>query len=429
MIDAKNIYDHIYHLTETIGIRLTGSQQEWDAATYLKSQFEKYVTSCSVEQFPVVRRALQEESLQVLIDGNWEPVPIRLFDMSPYTNDGAIKGDIVFFDSHTEYQRSDLSYLEGKAVLHYGGDIEVEEDYRRIMAAKPAFLMMVDTRYTAEYPISNSLLPALVRKYGAVPTVGIAFKDAWRLLTKGAKTAELVAKGTSSTGASCNVIAEIKGSDPNGNCIYMGAHMDSVEASVGADDNAGGCAILAELAKELSAVPHRHTIRLIAFGAEEQLSLGSADYVKKHAEEIRDKGLFMCNFDSCTTAFGWNRITINADPALRDRIRTEFRNREVFYEENRNLDPCNDAFPFMAAGVPGMTLMRNNCDKGRFYHHQPSNTIEMLSAEKAAQLAQACAELIAKMADGEKVTMQIDDTTKADVAALWTEIFGGWDNE
>ena len=428
MIDAKNIYNHIYHLTETIGIRLTGSRQEWDAANYLKDQFEKYVTTCSIEEFPVVRRTLQEETLQVLIDGTWENIPIRLFDMSPYTNDGPVTADIVFFDSHTEYNRKDLSYLAGKAVLHYGGDIEVEEDYRRIMAAKPALLMMVDTRYTAEHPISNSLLPALVRKYGAVPTVAVAFKDAWRLLTKGAKSAQLSVKGSSTMGMSCNVIAEIEGTDPDGHCVYMGAHIVSVEGSVGADDNAGGCAILVELARVLAATPHRHTIRLIAFGAEEQLSLGSADYVKKHTQEIRNKGLFMCNFDSCTTAFGWNRVIINAEDALRDRIRTTFQNREVFYEENRNLDPCNDAFPFMAAGVPGMTLMRNNCDKGRFYHHQPSNTIEMLSPEKAALLADACAELITEMADGNETSLHIDEATKTDVAALWVEIFGGWDN-
>lgn len=428
MISADNLYQDIQYLTEDIGIRLTGSEQEWQAARYLQKRFEQYVPKCEIEEFPVIRRVLQEETLRVRVGGQWENVPIRTYDMSPSTDGTDMEAELVFFDSHTDYQRKDLSYLRGKAVVHYGGDIDAQEDYFRIMQAQPAFLLMVNTRYTAEHPVSNSLLPALVEKHGAVPTAAIAFTDVWRLLTQGADRAALKITGTSGTGSSCNVIAEIPGTDPKALCLYAGAHMDSVAGSVGADDNAGGCAILVELARVLSQVPHRHTIRLIAFGAEEQLSVGSAEYTRRHRREIEKTGRFMCNFDSCTTAVGFNRFTINASTSLRDKLREVYHAHDVYYVENLELDPCNDAFPFMAAGVPGLTLMRSNCDQGRFYHHQPTNTLQMLSMEKAAQLAQASAALLSDLADCREPWElgRIDPDKEADVQALWQEIFGGW---
>lgn len=428
MNSADNLYQDIKYLTEDIGIRLTGSQQEWQAAGYLQKRFLQYVTKCEIEEFPVIRRTLQEETLKIRVGGQWESIPLRTYDMSPSTDGAELEAELVFFDSHTDYQREDLSYLRGKAVLHYGGDIDGEENYFRIIDAQPAFLVMVNTRYTAEHPISNSLLPALVEKHGAVPTASVAFADAWRLLSQGADRASLRITGTSGISTSCNVIAEIPGTDPDALCLYAGAHMDSVAGSVGADDNAGGCAILVELARVLSQTPHRHTIRLIAFGAEEQLSVGSAEYVRCHRRDIEEKGRFMCNFDSCTTAVGWNRFTINASASLRKKLREVYRDHDVYYAENLELDPCNDAFPFMAAGVPGLTLMRSNCDQGRFYHHQPTNTLQMLSMEKAAQLVKASATLLSDLADRRDPWElgRIDPDKEADVSTLWQEIFGGW---
>ena len=70
------------------------------------------------------------------------------------------------------------------------------------------------------------------------------------------------------------------------------------------------CAVLLELARVLAARPHRNTIRLIAFGAEEILSLGSAEYVRTHREELTKHGAFVCDFDVqqlwTETFGGWN---------------------------------------------------------------------------------------------------------------------------
>ena len=427
MSSASNIYKDIAYLTETIGVRVAGTEQEREAAEYLQKRFLEYVPKCEIEEFPATVRDVKSESLRVLVDGEWQDINLKLYNMSRTTDDKDIEADIVFFDGHTDYQREDISYISGKAVLHFGF-VPTEEAFRRIVEAKPAFMMMVDTRYTSELPIANSFLPAFVEKYGSVTAVDIAFYDAWRLMKSGATRAVLNVSGGMFKGTSQNVVAEIPGTDPDALCIYAGGHIDSVAGSPGADDNAVGCAIIVELARLLSQKPHRHTIRLVAYGTEEQLSVGSAMYVKRHREEIEKRGMFMCNFDSCSSAIGWNRFVINANDALRDKMKSVYNAEDVYYTEFTSPDPCNDLFPFTVCGVPGVTLMRNNCASGKFYHHRPDNSLENISCDIAAKLASASAKLIEELADSEDLrdVYTVDRNIADTVEKLWVENYGGW---
>lgn len=431
MISEKSLYQDVKFLTEEIGVRLAGSDAERKAAEYLQHRFLQYVPKCELEEFSVMQRVVKEEKLKVLINGQWESFSTRLYNMAPTTNGEIIEAEIVYFDSHTDYQRSDLSYLHGKAVLHYGVQIAKEDDYRRLLEAGPAFIMIVDTRYTSELPIANSLLPAFVKKYGAIPTIDVAFFDAWKWIAQGATHAMLNVTGSIVQGISQNVIAELPGTDPDPLYIYAGAHIDSVAGSPGADDNAIGCAILLELARILSQKPHRHTIRLIAFGAEEQLSVGSAEYVRKHRQEIENKGRFLCNFDSCASLAGWNRFVINANEALREKMKKEYNTHGVYYVENLAPDPCNDMFPFTAVGIPGVTLMRNNCESGKFFHHRPDNALPSISMARAADLAEASWSLMTNLSDMEDMrkVYTMDLCTKAQVKSLWESTYGGWETQ
>ena len=428
MSSSNYILNDIKHLTEKIGVRITGTKQERKAADYLKSRFLEYVPKCEIEEFPVMVRDVSDEKLEVNLNGEWKSFDVKLFNMSPTTDGETVEAEIVFFDGHTDYQREDISFINGKAVIHFGF-IPSEDAFRRLVSAKPAFIMSVDTRYTSELPIANSYLPAYVAKYGAIPTVDLPFYSAWEILDKGAKCARLTVVGTSTEGKSQNVIAELPGTDNNPFCIYIGGHMDSVAGSPGADDNAVGCAIAVELARILSKKKHRHTIKFIAFGAEEQLSVGCAEYVKKHRDEIEKSGIFMCNFDSCSSTIGWNRFIINANEKIKDQMRKTYNGNDVYYVEVTQPDPCNDMFPFTVCGVPGVTLMRNNCEIGKFYHHRPDNNISNISTDVAAILASASAKLIEEIANSDdfKDNFTVDISCSDNVMDLWKENYGGWD--
>jgi carboxypeptidase Q len=81
-----------------------------------------------------------------------------------------------------------------------------------------------------------------------------------------------------------NTIAEIPGSDPRGEVVMTGAHLDSWHAGTGATDNAAGCAVAMEAVRILSALhlAPRRTIRVALWTGEEEGLLGSAAYVSRH---------------------------------------------------------------------------------------------------------------------------------------------------
>jgi carboxypeptidase Q len=81
-----------------------------------------------------------------------------------------------------------------------------------------------------------------------------------------------------------NTLAQIPGSDPRGEVVMAGAHLDSWHAGTGATDNAAGCAVVLEAARILSALhlAPRRTIRVALWTGEEEGLLGSAAYVSQH---------------------------------------------------------------------------------------------------------------------------------------------------
>ena len=422
MISGENILKDVAYLTGNIGVRLAGSHQEKEAAFYLRNRFLEHVPRCEIETFPTVCSDV-DVTLRLRVGDVWEVLPALRFNLTPV--DRCLEAPILFWDTHTDYQRQDLSCLTGKAVLHFGL-IGREEDYRRLVEAKPVFLMVVDTRYPLEAPVANSHLPAWVKRYGAIPAVGVSYMTAWNLMAKGADMARLEMKGATYEGTSYNVIATLPGTDPEAGTVYMGGHIDSVVGSVGADDNAVGCSILLELARHLSQKPHKRTLKFICFGTEEQLSVGSAMYLRRHRQEVERQGVFMCNFDSCASMLGWNFFSVNCNENLAWTVQTILNDRDVYYIADRVPDPCNDLFPFTLVGVPGVTFLRKNTESGKFYHYQPNNTLEVLSGAVAAKLATGGLALVERMADGNIEGFGVDPATRDRVQSLWEEQYGGW---
>lgn len=105
-------------------------------------------------------------------------------------------------------------------------------------------------------------------------------------------------------GISRNVVASPTGFDPTAPHLVIGAHLDSVPQSPGAEDNASGVAVMLELARMVSQQPATLPIRFIAFGAEEPRGqgddwhhYGSQHYVAELAESERTAIVAMVALD------------------------------------------------------------------------------------------------------------------------------------
>lgn len=85
-----------------------------------------------------------------------------------------------------------------------------------------------------------------------------------------------------------NVVAVIQGTEPGAGTFVVGAHYDSIGQPMesgtayapGANDNGTGVAAIIELARVLSTRPHRSSIMIVAFSAEEIGRRGSREFAR-----------------------------------------------------------------------------------------------------------------------------------------------------
>jgi Zn-dependent M28 family amino/carboxypeptidase len=93
-----------------------------------------------------------------------------------------------------------------------------------------------------------------------------------------------------------NVIAESTAGDPN-NVVMVGAHLDSVNAGPGINDNGSGSAAILETAKQMAKVEPRNKLRFALWGAEESGLVGSTYYVANLSAAERARIALYLNFD------------------------------------------------------------------------------------------------------------------------------------
>lgn len=94
-----------------------------------------------------------------------------------------------------------------------------------------------------------------------------------------------------------NVISETKEGDPN-NVIILGAHLDSVQAGPGVNDDGSGSSALMEIMGSFKKYKgFKNKVRFIWWGAEELGLIGSFYYTRNLSEEERDKIRFYFNYD------------------------------------------------------------------------------------------------------------------------------------
>ncbi|HSG43052.1 MAG TPA: M28 family peptidase [Anaerolineales bacterium] len=167
-------------------------------------------------------------------------------------------------------------------------------------------------------------------------------------------------RGTATT---YNVLAESKGGNPN-NVVMVGAHLDSVNAGPGINDNGSGSAAILEVAEQMAKVNPVNKVRFALWGAEESGLVGSTYYVNNLSSEELAKIALYLNFDmigSPNHVFfiydgdDSDGIGNGAGPAGSAQIEKTF---EAFYNmrglpfKGTDFSGRSDYGPFIAVGIP-----------------------------------------------------------------------------
>jgi Zn-dependent M28 family amino/carboxypeptidase len=142
--------------------------------------------------------------------------------------------------------------------------------------------------------VANAAAPVPAPGPMTLPIVGASFADGAALAQTGS-TARIEVPPAENVMID-NVIAESKTGNPT-NVVMAGAHLDSVIAGPGVNDNGSGSAAILETAEQLSKVKPRNMLRFAWWGAEEAGLIGSTAYVASLSQAERDRIALYLNFD------------------------------------------------------------------------------------------------------------------------------------
>jgi Zn-dependent M28 family amino/carboxypeptidase len=127
-----------------------------------------------------------------------------------------------------------------------------------------------------------------------IPVVGASFADGVALAAPGSTA--FVEVLPPETRTDFNVIAELPGTNED-NVVMAGAHLDSVTAGPGIQDNGSGSAALLETALMMAKQTPENTLRFAWWAAEELGLIGSTDYVEGLPQAERDRIALYLNYD------------------------------------------------------------------------------------------------------------------------------------
>ena len=254
---------YVRYLTEVLGPRATGTEQERAAASYLAETFASLDYEVEIQDFAYRGRF----SVSRIDLENGSSIMAYRF---PSSGDRSVEGGLVSvpgFGEQADFASQDVA---GQVAVVNRGVIEFHAKAANAEAAGAVALIVVN-RFDDE-----SLGGTFGANTSEIPVLHATREAGEELRARLGQTAR-IPEAASTTGQSQNVIAR----KSEGTCrIVVGGHYDTVPEVSGANDNASGAALTLALAEAWTDHPAAVDICFVAFGAEEQGLHGSARFVR-----------------------------------------------------------------------------------------------------------------------------------------------------
>jgi len=244
-----------------------------------------------IPSFTARRFELQE--VRLTVDG--VPVPATALEFSPSTPEEGLTAPlaVVAQDDTSGCEAADFAGVPaGAIVLVRRGTCPFDQKATTAAAAGAGAVLVVNN-------VDGSLEAATLGTdvAGAVPTAGLSQADGAELADRAGTPVTLVLAATVAEAASRSVIAQTRTGSPD-EVVMAGAHLDSVPAGPGINDNGSGTAALLETAVRLGGSPPvANAVRFAFWGAEEVGLVGSTSYVGGLAEADRKRIALYLNLD------------------------------------------------------------------------------------------------------------------------------------
>lgn len=318
--DYERAYEDEEYLT-SLGPRLSGTDEEYQGAVYIKSQFEEAgLTDVRIEDFRKILYEVNSASVSLveyLPFGNL-PNPISepieyvhkidfvvqgysgSYPWSSYSDDMEIV-DIGDGDQDTLWEEA-----QGKAAV-ISQEVGVGSNTKLFFKAADhdvGALVLHNTRIGEQLgynPISKSTgLPSGEKEYPENIPFFMVSKDVGNKIKDSAYSGMKLRLDFDVTVEERDfrvVLGDVKGSENPQKYVMLGAHHDTVYNGDGAVDNTVGTVTIIELARQFARTKPKKTIRLATWGGEEEGLFGSTMWYEANEEDVLKNLIMYLNFD------------------------------------------------------------------------------------------------------------------------------------
>ncbi|MBV6699748.1 M28 family peptidase [Kitasatospora aureofaciens] len=278
------------------GTRVAGSRGHDESASYVYEQARRAGLRVSRQEFEYTFFEARTQRLDV-VSPQAESVPLIAMTYSVSGPDTGLRGELAVVPVGDATGCAPADYPAGAftgriALIRRGGcSFAVKQAAAATAGAAGAIVYN-----NADGDLNGTLgEPSAAR----IPVGGIT-KAAGEALaakaTAGPVSVNLDIRTFMEKRSTWNVLAETRGGDED-NTVFIGAHLDSVPAGPGINDNGSGSAGILEVARNLGVRPVKNKVRFAWWSAEEFGLKGSEAYVKSLSEADRKKIRLYLNFD------------------------------------------------------------------------------------------------------------------------------------
>ena len=367
VLEHSNAYTSLKIASETIGHRLTGSENGKKAEEYAYNLLKSYGFS-NVHYQPFEVESWSRGTLNVSIGNslnNLQPVKSVSLAHSPVSSDISLEVVDMGNGVEDDYVAAP-DKVKGKIALVYLGTLpgskqgtpSLHRSEKTAIATKYGAKGIIVIN-TADKGVLLTGTASVTGKLIPIPAVCVGKEDGLALkaqLEKGPLYSHIQMTNHSGIIKARNVIATITGSSIPKEKIVVGGHLDSWDLATGAMDNGIGSFSVLDMARTFKALklqPAR-TVDFVMFMGEEEGLLGSRAYVDA---SIKDKSIdqirYMLNYDMTNDPKGYH--TSDADSKelfesignIAKQLDTSFKNT---FSVGAGLH--SDHQPFMLHGVP-----------------------------------------------------------------------------
>ncbi|MGD2200725.1 MAG: M20/M25/M40 family metallo-hydrolase [Candidatus Bathyarchaeota archaeon] len=357
LFNAERSFRDLEKFAIDIGPRPGGSEAEERAVNYIKGEFEALSLETKIQEFNIDSGRILSKKLEV-IEPYKEEITCEAMALTGDTGPEGVEEELVYLDSTSEeYLTPDIS---GKIVVTPGFKTK---DLPLISKLSPLGFIRIES-YPRVQPKHLWGKKELWEKYGNLPTVRISNEDGVKLVGSGAKKVRLTVESESLKLKSRNVVAKLRGTTKPDEIVVIGGHYDTVPNVRGASDNAGGTALVLELARVFKKKGTKRTLMFIAWGNEEMGLIGSRYYARRLKEADEDDGeselkriKLAINLDVHGSLIGKNAASVLGPPELTTAIKLLSSERGIVYDVKEDVY-SSDGTPLSSVGIPSVSFSR-----------------------------------------------------------------------